>query len=227
MEKINKTQKAVDVVPVSEELKETLASIIKDAEDIDYDQASNEIIDWLIKNVGNYVDNHEYFFTIDIVLDPSASEAMPNAYRLQKLFSDIPEPKIPAKEREKIMRNINKTTKYDKWFTAIGACRDTLNEFVVSLGATIRTKKAKLADLYEAMSEYYHLRMVDGQLVRQKLPGAVDITNFGFDPFDLPVIIKHKDAGGNVTSIDDQTINAGYTLSLEISFSKNRQAAIF
>ena len=227
MPKANKPKNEVIPLPVSDELKKTLADIVDEAKHIDYQQASDEIINWLIQNVASYIDNHEQLFTIDIVLDPSAAEVMPNSYRLQKLFADIPEPEIPAKERAAIMANVNKVTKYDNWFTAIGACRDTLAEYVGKLSDAVISNKEKLQELYEAMSAYYHVRLADGQLISQRMPGAVAITNFGFDPFDLPVIIKHKDPDGNITGIDDQTIKAGYTLSLEISFSKARQAAIF
>jgi hypothetical protein len=58
--------------------KKPIEEIVELSKKVDTDKAANEILDWLISHVENFIDNKEKEFRIDLVIEENSSEGMEN-----------------------------------------------------------------------------------------------------------------------------------------------------
>jgi len=68
--------------------KRPIVDILEDSKTIDATLIANEILEWLVKNVENYVDNETKLYKIYLTID---SEGMSETKRLQDLYRAVPD----------------------------------------------------------------------------------------------------------------------------------------
>lgn len=213
--------------------------LIKLAKNIDTNKIANEILDWLIVNVENYIDNQSKMFKIDLIIDGESNPPMPETRSLQILYRHIPndEQMVRAKDVFKSDGSIDMSKLKSKSLTQAIKVRNCLNEITDECLDKIRNNQEKLDKLFERMSFFYEMIGVyKGNPLIQLLNGAVDISKFEYEAFSVDVSVKsptykiqREDRIDIIESEDkNYTIAEGFTIWVEIAFtSKAQSTAIF
>jgi len=187
--------------------------IIEEAGKIDDKKASNEVLDWLIANVENFIDNHVKMFKLDLVID---SSSMPEMKKIYDCYQNI------SKQEDKTTGNDEATMS-----------RMELDKIVKKIYDNFKSESEKMEKLFKRMIYYYELVGISkGNLIYKTYNGEVNITNFEYEPFSVEVTVR----GGNdvVDENGDMVPNAekeiikkyevpeGFVLWLEIDFYPTR-----
>ena len=191
----------------------TIQDILKQSKDINPTHIADEMLDWLIKNVENYINNHETVFPLYFTSE--ALNGMQDMPCLQKLYD--------------LYRAIQ-----DEWSdTEIGECMQTLDAIVLKSKEEMDNNTVKLEALFKRMIYFYDMQSLisDGTRIIpiiQKLNGSVMINQFLYEPISIDQSVKVRmmrkkadgtleDAGKNIEEIK-KTIPEGFILELEIMY---------
>lgn len=189
-------------------LKNVLEFLENESNEITCKVAAEEVLKWLITNVENYIDNYERTFNLNIIID--AKSVMPNMQLLQDLYKYASD-QFPDKKDE------NKLAK----------CYTYLNKITMLIYDEITENKKLLDELFTRMVYYYEVACIkDGKIVENKLNGAVEITYFNYEPFDVGVEVKKitpiEQENGEIKEtrelVKEYKIPEGFAITLEIAF---------
>lgn len=228
--------------------KRPIKDVLEDAKTIDPKTVAKEVLQWLIKNVEDYIDNHVYVFKLDLILDNESEsvEAMEETKRLQDLYRAIPDDEdlmqLSPSERVLTVNNIVNNSKaseasIDSIESAV-ACRTELNKVTTKTFEAMRGCEQELKDLFKRLSYYYELKGVnEGKMLIQELNGHVDIINFEYEAFSVGVkvyggldkVVDNKPvAKGEKKIVKQYVIPEAFTVWIELAFSpKERPLALF
>lgn len=217
-----------------------LKSISSESIKIDTDKIANEILDWLITNVEQFIDNQSKMFKIDLIIDGESNPPMPETRSLQNLFRNIPndENLVNASDIFRKDGSINMKKFDTKSINQAFKTRNSLNEITQECSAKIQANKEKLRKLYERMSFYYEMiGFHNGNPLLREITGAVNITKFEYEAFTVGVDVKSptykiQRENGVIDTITPETKNytipEGFTVLVEISFSpKSKVTSLF
>ena len=221
--------------------KKSPEEILSEARKIDTELVSNEVLDWLIKNVEYYIDNQTKEFKIDIIIDGESDPPMPETRKLQNLFRQIPDDSDVIKLSDIKSRNLfddlssgNIDIEAGDKFDGIIRLKDQLDEISIECLNKIRENHAKREKLFERLSYFYEMMGVyKGEALLRQLNGAVEINKFEYEQFSVDVKVEApafqvQNAEGETTNIQldskSYTIPEGFTIWLEIAFTTNSKA---
>lgn len=220
--------------------KNTMDDISDLSLEIDENKVANEILDWLIINVEQFIDNQNKIFKIDLIIDGEANPPMPETTKLQNLFRKIPDDQtlINSKDIFKSNGTINIKKLDNKSLKQAANVRNSLNEITESCLLKIQQNEEKLKKLYERMSFYYEMiGFYNGSALLREISGGVDITKFEYEAFSVDVNVKSptyqiRKKDGTITNIESPekkyTIQEGFTVWIEISFlDKTKSTSLF
>lgn len=114
--------------------KRPVDEIIADSKTIDAQKIANEVLNWTIANVENFIDNQVKMFKLDLILDNAAGTE--ETKRLQDLYRAIDD------DNEK---DLDKAEK----------CRRLLDEITAKAFSHIKESKEQLRELFNRMIFYY------------------------------------------------------------------------
>ena len=215
-------------------------STLSNEYNINISKASDEVLNWLIANVENYIDNHAKQFKIDLIIDRHNKE-MPELKRLQALYRTLPEKKLKLPDCEDIIKEYNKLMK-DKDVKAIvkesALLKKDYDTITSEIHKAIKKDKEKLDILFKRMAFYYELVGFNkGKELLRELNGGVWVTNFDYEDFDVGVKVKapaykvNNEETGEVETIQGEdksyVIGEGFTVWIEISFTSEKMTSIF
>jgi len=207
--------------------KKTIEEIEELSKNIDTNKAADEVIQWLVDNVSNYIDNKEKEFRIDLVIEENSGESMENIKLLQDLYRGIPDDSeyLDSEKVQDIMENgdINEILN-DENLDKICACRQMLDNISFEIHDKIREPE-RLEKLFNAMIFFYEMIGINkGEAVLRELKGGVDIPEFMYDSFNIAVtalgttIDISKEETEERKIMEKYLIPEGFSLMIEISF---------
>lgn len=173
---------------------QSISSILEQLSCIKIKGVSKEILEWLIENVENFIDNKQYYFQIDLVIDEeNKSESVQNIKLLQTLYRSIPEG-----ERDSV------------------SCREKLNNFTQKVLIEMQKDSKRLEKLFKRMGFYYEMKGIgkNGEMLIQELAGSVAIVDFVYEAFSMGVRVKLNDS-----VIKEAIVPESFSLGLEIAFN--------
>ena len=184
--------------------KKDLDIILREVDEISVEKMSNEILDWLITNVENYIDNSQKIFKLNLVLDSELT--MLETKKMQDLYKSIPD--IKEKEKE------------------ILECKDKIDTAIKKVFDLMTHNEDKKRQLFKRLVFYYEIEGIyKGVPLIQEKEGVVEIVQFEYEPFDVEVKITDKKSGEVSKSY---VIPEGFTVWIELSFSpKKRMTSLF
>jgi len=147
-------------------------AIVAQARDISAQAIADEVMDWLIANVEEYVDNAETIYRISFT--PEQIEACPEAKRVTDLYLSIPE------------------TGHEKEVECIDALHDVIN----SVKELMESDEERMTKLFDRLVFFYDTKMtvVNGRPVPLTIPmdGKITIHEFLFDTVGQTVTVRRK-----------------------------------
>lgn len=205
--------------------------IVNEALQINTAKVGEEILDWLIANVENFIDNQVKTFKIDLIINGEAVPPLPETTKLNELFRRIPEDNdlVDAKDVFRADGTINMRKLNTKSVTQAAKVRNVLNEVTQECLYKLQANEEKLKHLYERMIFFYEMiGFHKGSPLLREISGAVNITKFEYEAFSMDVQvqsptyqIQRKD--GTVDTIESATKNytvpEGFTVWVEIAFA--------
>jgi len=209
----------------------SLEEIAVEARKIDTNKVANEILDWLIVNVEQFIDNQVKMFKIDLIIDGESNPPMPEARKLNDLYRHIPEDEdmINAKDVFRANGTINMKKMNTKSLNQAAKIRNCLNEITQECFEKIQIQEEKLNKLYERMIYYYEMiGFHKGSPLLREINGAVNVTKFEYEAFSMDVQVKSptykiQRENGTVDTIESgaksYTIDEGFTVWVEIAFA--------
>lgn len=218
-------------------MKSKLKNIIKQANEIDTEKAANQVLQWVLDNVEQFIDNQRKIYKIDIALDHEEGveqTTMPELKKLQDLYQAIPEDENLLLEAQRDGATIeNLVAKMDvEIYEEINSCRSALNEITQSIYNHMKGNP-KLNDLFERMIFFYELKGInEGRLLIERFDGGTDILRFEYESFPMDVKVtapqvKVTKADGSVEDLKRVTkeyvIPEGFTIWIEISYRSRLQ----
>jgi len=217
--------------------KKTIEEIITLSSDVNPDKAANEVLDWLLLNVTNFIDNKEKEFRIDLIIEENSSENMENIKLLQDLYRAIPDDSefVDAEKIEEIFASGKLDDAFeDEDFKKLVACREALDNIVFEVHDKMR-ESDKLKELYEKMIYFYEMIGInEGQPLLKELEGEVDIIEFEYEAFSISVLVneglidEHDNEVSEKKTITQYAVPEGFSILLEIAFiDKSRSFGIF
>lgn len=220
--------------------KANLENIPTTAREIDTDKVANEILDWLIVNVEQFIDNQTKTFKIDLIIDGESNPPMPEARRLNDLYREIPEDSsmVNFKDVFKSDGTINMKEMNTKSVNQAAKVRCCLNEITQECFYKIQANKEKLNKLYERMIFFYEMiGFYKGNPLLREISGAVNVTKFEYEAFSMDVKVKSptykiQRENGTIDTIEPEdkeyTVSESFTVWVEIAFSpKAQQNSLF
>jgi len=197
-----------------------IKEILEESKKIETQNVANEVLNWLIMNVENFIDNQKREFKIDFILD---SAKMSETTKLQNLYKAIPESdtKISLKEIGSI-KNTDAS-----YFKNVNKCRNELDKITKKCLKDMQKSEELLSTLFKRMIFYYEMVGISkGNILLKQLEGGVTITEFDYEAFSVDVSTKRYTPvveNGEVIfeKIDEEknyTIPEGFAIWLEISF---------
>jgi hypothetical protein len=209
----------------------SLEEIAEDGRKIDTDKVANEILDWLIVNVEQFIDNQVKTFKIDLIIDGESNPPMPETRKLNDLYRHIPDDNnlVNAKDIFRADGTINMKKMNTKSANQAAKIRGCLNEITQECFNKIQTNCEKLKKLYERMIFYYEMiGFHKGTPLLREISGAVNIIKFEYEAFSMDVQVKSptyqiQRENGEVDTIESEakeyTIPEGFTVWVEIAFA--------
>jgi len=209
----------------------TLEDISELSQKIDTNKIANEILDWLIVNVEQFIDNQTKTFKIDLVIDGESVPPMPEARRLNDLYRHIPndEDMVNSKDIFKKDGTVNMKKMNTKSLNQAAKTRECLNEVTQQCFYKIQANEEKLKKLYERMIFYYEMiGFHKGSPLLREISGGVNIIKFEYEAFSMDVQVKSptykiQREDGTVDTIEpgakNYTVPEGFTCWVEIAFA--------
>jgi len=184
--------------------KRELNDIQQDLDTIDKQKIADEILDWLIVNVENYIDNSQKTFKLNLIVDTDLT--LKETKRMQDMYKSMPD--IPEKEAQ------------------ISECRDKFIKITKDILEIMCNNKDKKEQLFKRLVFYYEVEGIyKGVPLIQEKEGVVEILNFDYEPFDVKVDIKDKITGQVVNSY---VIPEGFTIWFELALTpKKKMTSLF
>jgi hypothetical protein len=197
----------------------TVDEILERKENINPQEAANEVIKWLTDNVENFIDNKEKKFRIDLVIEENSNEELKNIKLLQDLYRGIKEDSKFV-DSEKGIDDIK-----EEDLSEVISCRKELDKITKEIREEIEKSELK-DDLFKRMVFFYELAGINnGHLLLKKFSGSVGITNFDYESFDVGVKVIDSNTRELVKKY---VIPEGFSLTLEIAFiDRSRQNSLF
>ena len=220
--KINNTNNA-------KEIKTSIEAINQKSLDIDANKIADEILDWLIANVEQFIDNQSRTFKIDLIIDGESNPPMPETRRLQNLFRQIPEDEkmVDASKIFKSDGSIDMKGFNTKGVIQATKIRNSLNEISQTAFNIMQDRPEKIKKLFERMGFFYELIGINkGNLLLKEISGAVKITKFEYEAFSMDVQVKSPtfkiQGEDGIKTIESESkkynIPEGFTVWVEIAF---------
>lgn len=217
--------------------KKEIGEIISLSSNVDAEKAANEVLDWLLSNVTNFIDNKEKEFRIDLIIEENSSENMENIKLLQDLYRAIPDDSefIDGDRIEEIFASGRLDDAFEEEdFKKLVECRETLDNVVFEIHDTMR-ESPKLKELYQKMIYFYEMIGInEGQPLLKELEGEVDIIEFEYESFSISVLVNEGLVNENDEEVSEKkvitqyAVPEGFSLLLEIAFiDKSRSFGIF
>lgn len=212
-------------------------AIINEGKQIDTNKVGNEILDWLIANVENFIDNSVKTFKIDLVINGTSEPPMPETTKLNDLYRNIPQDEqlVDVKDVFRKDGTINMRKLNTKAANKAAKVRMALNEITQECLDKIQDNKEKLHKLYERMIFYYEMiGFHRGSPLLREISGAVNITKFEYEAFSMDVQVqsptyKIQREDGSVDTIESETkaytVPEGFTVWVEIAFAPKAVSA--
>ena len=193
--------------------KRPIEDILEDTKKIDAKKIANEVLNWTIANVENFIDNQSKIFKLDLVMDVAVGTE--ETKKLQDLYRAIPEDnQFELEKSEKCRRILDEITK-----EAFGYMKDSSNllknlfdrmVFYYERVIPSPENKRRALAIDEELKELFNkkeqandsektklqaeivAKIKEGeQLVKfTQLEGNVSITNFDYEAFSVGVQIK-------------------------------------
>jgi hypothetical protein len=203
-------------------------------------KASEEVLNWLIANVENYIDNHAKQFKLDLIIDKHNKE-MPELKKLQDLYRKLPDKDIKLPNSVKTIEDAEKAIKSTKYKSILKEATEEkklLDNITKEIFSKINKNKELLDKLFVRMAFYYELvGFNNGKPIMKQISGAISVTNFDYEAFDVDVKIKtptyyiRNEETNEIEKIvgDDKeyTIQEGFTVWIEISFVSDTMTSLF
>lgn len=203
-------------------------------------KASEEVLNWLIANVENYIDNHSREFKLDLIVDHNNKEML-ELKKLQNLYRNLPDKKIELSNSVKTIEDAErsiKSSKYESILKESTEGKKQLDKITKEIYSKIAKNKELLNQLFARMAFYYELvGFNNGKPITRQISGAVSVTNFDYEAFDVDVKIKNptyyvrNEKTNEIEKItgDDKeyTIQEGFTVWIEISFVTDVMTSLF
>lgn len=179
--------------------------------EVDVDGIAQEILQWLITNVEDYIDNNEtvfpIYFPIDKNLEQNKEMHKTNAFGGD--FLKIIDSDLSYAQQKKIL--------------------DKLDEVVANIKNSISNDKENMEKLYKRMIWYYEMvgfHSVTGPII-QELEGYVKINSVAFEAIGMDVTVTQRyqklQKDGTLTDsnkpsevIKKEHIPEGFTVEIEI-----------
>jgi hypothetical protein len=208
-----------------------IKDILKEIENINVEKISEEVLQWAIDNVSQYVDNHKKIFKLDLIfgIDSTDKEKLEETLKLQKLYRSIPNDEEYLNEEltEEKLKEIQ-NDENDK-INEIVNCINQLNSVTDKVFELMNEKTEMLKELYKNLIFFYEIKgFNDGQALIQEMTGSTKILKFEYENFQVGIQVRHKDSKGEETGIKEYTIPDAFTLWIELSFKPvNMQTSVF
>lgn len=219
---------------------ENFETIVREGCQIDTDKVANEILDWVIANVEQFIDNQTRTFKLDLIIDGESVPPMPETTRLQNLYRHIPQDEdlINAKDVFRDDGTINMKKMNTKSVNQAAKVRVSLNDVVQECFKKMQANEQKLKMLYDRMSFFYEMTgFYKGAPLLREISGAVNIVKFEYEAFCMDVKVqsptyKIQREDGSVDTVESETkeytVPEGFTVWVEISFRDvSRAASLF
>lgn len=235
--KVKNNQYAFETVEMTFK-KKSIEEILLLSENVDTDKAAEEVLQWLIENVENYIDNKEREFRIDLVIEENSSENMVNIKLLQDLYRAIPDDSeyVDVAKIEELMKGDLNEAFEDEDFEKLVHCRETLDNISFTIHDKMRDPE-NLKKLYERMIYFYEMIGIkDSTPLLQSFNGGVDIIEFQYESFSIGVNVLEGrmslqddiNAPCKKETIKNYIVPEGFSILLEISFmDSSRSLSIF
>ena len=116
-------------IAVRDEAFQKMEEIAAESKNIEVAKVSDEILKWVIANVESFIDNHKKMFKLDLILDESVQEIMPESMKIQRLYQAIPadEVFIPKALEDSESRVLLKNKDVKAGFAKIKKCKTALD----------------------------------------------------------------------------------------------------
>ena len=155
-------------------------------------ELAGEFLDWLIKNVEQYVDNHKTKFILNI--SPKEAGGMPIAERVETLYQ--------ALDGESVEISIRGDSEFD-WSSLDEATQKSVEEetsklmilhtLVEKAYQSMLNNEKRLSELFKRIAFYYELiGFRNGIPIEKQIGGAVHIDTFHYEAVSVPVEIKGR-----------------------------------
>jgi len=169
-----------------------ISELQKIIEGISPGDLASEFLEWLVKNVDQYIDNHQTKFILNI--SPKEAGGMPLAEQVEKLYLDLDDTSV-----ELSMKGVDG---FD-WSSLDEQTRELveketeklviLHDLVEKAYACLLADKDGLFRLFTELSYYYELiGFRDGIPIEKDLAGRVNIGAFHYEAIWVPVEVKGK-----------------------------------
>lgn len=176
--------------------------IQNESETINEKQIAKELIVWITRNVENFINNQQFIFKLDIVLDDNTPtiEEMENLRKLQDLYRLIPDDELMIE--------------YNELRGKTEEIRIKLDKIVEKVYHNCHEETELMDNLFKRMAYYYELRGVhNGRLLLQELTGKVTIKKFEYEAFSMAVQVRN---GQDKKIINEYVIPEGFSVVVEI-----------
>ncbi len=190
------------------------SEIIQDIDTIDIRKASEEVLQWLINNVENYVDNSANSYKLNLMLDDTVVENLldiKNLKAIQNLYRSIPEDSSDENYES------GKMTK---------KAYDELDKLIARIQKEMSKNETMLTDLFKRLVFYYEAKsIIDGKLIINNIEGSIEIVEFVYENFDVGVVVTDK---ASEDIVKQYTIPDGFSIYFDICTKKvERRLSIF
>lgn len=187
--------------------KKTALEIIEMSKDINIGKASEEMLNWLIDNVDNYIDNKETIFSLYFPVDKTNLENMDQVFNLGSLYQNFENNKI-KEERE---------------------CIKKLDDIVELIKKEMASNKNLLEKLFKKLVYYYEMigfSLKTGPVI-QDMDGYIVINKFFYEPIGMDLTVtkryQKKTADGTLEMtnkkpeiVKKEHIPEGFVVEIEI-----------
>lgn len=232
-------------------MNETIQKILEESKGINSSLIANEILDWLIANVENYVNNDTKIFKIDLIIN--SEEGLKETQRLQNLYHVIPDD--VGLKAEEINEAVNCRTELNKiteeahnemlkledklkhlfsrliffYEKIIPSSENKKRAFQIDNELRELVQKKENADETEKVKiqEEIVKKLHEGeQLVKfEQFEGTVSILKFEYEAFELSVKITSKE---NNKVSKEYNVPEGFTIWIQLTNKiKQRPTGIF
>ena len=199
--------------------KNTSTEIQELAKNIDIKKASEEMLNWLIDNVENYIDNKETVFSLYFPVDKVKLQNMDQIFNLGSLYQNFENEKI-KEERE---------------------CIKGLDDVVELVKKEMMGDKILLEKLFKRLVYYYEMIgfSVKSGPVIQDMDGYIIVKKFFYEPIGMDLTVTKKynkmSEDGTLVASDKQSeivkkehIPEGFVVEIEIKkWAKQKIVSMF